>query len=222
MFKNLEDQLTQGDVDILEQKAIRNALEAYCYELKGNIDSHGAWEKYIEEDKRVPTVDELAATIDWIYGDGENAPLNDYKKKMDAFKLIGEPVKARHYYYGELDVYYAQWDKVSTVIKDKLGVIDHLTDEQKETINKKHTSTENMIAAVKADKASKQLYENPAYTLDQIIAAIESCKRETENIFNLPPPPKVEKPEAGSSEKKAEEAPADAEMKDEQPKEEAK
>ena len=54
-------------------------------------------------------------------------------------------------------MYYAQWDKVSTVIKDKLGVIDHLTDEQKETINKKHTSTENMIAAVKADKASKQL-----------------------------------------------------------------
>ena len=86
----------------------------------------------------MPTVDELAATIDWIYGDGENAPLNDYKKKMDAFKLIGEPVKARHYYYGELDVYYAQWDKVSSVIKDKLGVIDHLTDEQKETINKKN------------------------------------------------------------------------------------
>ena len=221
MFKNLEDQLTQGDVDILEQKALRNALEAYCYELKGNIDSHGAWEKYIEEDKRQPTVAELAATVDWIYGDGENAPLIDYKKKMDAFKLIGEPIRARHYYYGELDVYYAQWDKVSTVVKDKLGVIDHLTDEQKETINKKHTSTENMIAAVKADKASKQLYENPAYTLDQIIAAIESCKRETENIFNLPPP-KVEKPEAGSSEKKAEDAPADAEMKDEQPKEEAK
>jgi len=143
------------------------------------------------------------------------------RKKMDAFKLIGEPIRARHYYYGELDVYYAQWDKVSTVVKDKLGVIDHLTDEQKETINKKHTSTENMIAAVKADKASKQLYENPAYTLDQIIAAIESCKRETENIFNLPPP-KVEKPEAGSSEKKGEDAPADAEMKDEQPKEEAK
>lgn len=142
---------------------------------------------------------------------------------MDAFKLIGEPVKARHYYYSELDVYYTQWDKVSTTVKDKLAVIDHLTDEQKETINKKHSSTENMIAAVKADKASKQLHENPAYTLDQIIAAIESCKRETENIFNLPPPKKEEpKPEAGSSEKKAEEAPADAEMKDEQPKEEAK
>jgi hypothetical protein len=201
---------------------MRNSLEAYCYELKGNIDAYGAWEKYMEEAKRAPTVAELSETVDWIYGDGENAPLVDYKKKMEAFKLIGEPVRARHYYYSELEVYYAQYEKISSVIKDKMMVIDHLTDEQKETINKKHTSTENMIAAVKADKAAKQLHENPAYTLDQIIAAIDSCKRETENIFNLPPPKVEKKPEeAGSSEKKAE-APADAEMKDEQPKEEAK
>ena len=227
MFKNLEDQFTQGDVDILEMKALRNSLEAYCYELKNNIDSYGPWEKFLEEDKRKPLVEELAATVDWIYGDGETAPLADYKRKMDSFKQIGEPVKARHYYYSELDVYFAQFDKVSTTIKDKLGVIDHLTDEQKETINKKHDTTETMIAAVKADKAAKQLHEDPAYTLDQIIAAIETCKRETEAIFNLPPPkpasPEKKAEEAGSSEKKAETAPeADAEMKDEQPKEEAK
>ena len=215
MYKNLEDQLVQGDYDILEMKAFRNSLEAYCYEAKNNLDSYGAWEKYCEEETRKKTVAELSECVDWIYGDGETAALAEYKKKMDAFKQVGEPVKARHYYYGELEVYYAQFEKLAENIKQKLVSIEHLTDAQKETINKKLTSTENLIAAVKADKAAKELYQDPAYTLDQIIAAIEVCKRETEAIFNLPPPAA----EAGSSEKKAE-APADAEMKNEEPKKE--
>lgn len=228
MYKNLEDQFTQGDSDILEMKALRNTLEAYCYEFKNKIDSNGEWEKFLEEAKRKPTIEELSATVDWIYDDGENAPLAEYKKKMDGFKMIGEPVKARHYYYSELEVYYAQWEKVSTHVKDKLDVIE-LTDENKALIGKEHASAEAIIAGVKKDKESKQLHENPAYTLDQIISAIETCKRKTEAIFNLPPPKKeattAEKTaEAGSSEKKAEAAPADAEMKNEEEpkKEEAK
>jgi len=97
-------------------KALRNTLEAYCYELKNNIDSYGAWEKFLEESLRKPTIDDLNTTVDWIYGDGEQAPLAEYKRKMDGFKQIGEPVKARHYYYSELEVYYAQWAKVSTTV----------------------------------------------------------------------------------------------------------
>lgn len=222
MFKNLEDQFTQGDLDILEQKALRNALEAYCYELKNNIDSYGVWEKYLDDDKRKPLIEELTATVDWIYGDGEQAALAEYKKKMDGFKMIGEPVKARHYYYSELEVYYAQWEKVSTTIKDKIDVIE-LTEANKELINKEHTTCETLIAGVKADKAAKELHQNPDYNLDQIINAIETCKRKTEAIFNLPPPKpepttaEKKAEEAGSSDKKAERAPeADAEMKNEE------
>jgi hypothetical protein len=128
MYKNLEDQLVQGDNDILESKALRNSLEAYCYEVKSNIDSYGSWEKYIEEETRKTFLAELTETVDWIYGDGETAPLAEYKKKIDKFKLIGEPVKARHYYYSELAVYYAQFDKVAENIKSKLASIEHLTD----------------------------------------------------------------------------------------------
>ena len=200
-------------------KAFRNTLEAYCYEVKSNLDSYGAWEKYCEDELRKKTVAELAECVDWIYGDGESAPLIDYKKKMDAFKQVGEPVKARHYYYSELEVYYAQFEKLAENIKQKLVSVAHLTDAQKETINKKLTSTETLIAAVKAEKATKKLYEDPTYTLDQIIAAIEVCKRETEAIFNLPPPA-VDALLAGSSEKKSEKAPDDAEMKNEEPKKE--
>jgi len=57
--------------------------------------------------------------------------------------------------------------------------------------------------------------------LDQIIATIDTLRRDTEAIFNLPPPVKSaeKKSEETTAEKKTE---ADAEMKNEEPKEEAK
>jgi hypothetical protein len=218
MYRNLENQLLEGDMDILEMKALRNSLEAYSYEMRNNLDSYGTWEKYLDEETKKNFLAELNQTIDWIYGDGETAPKAEFKTKMDKFKQIGEPVKARHFYYSELDIYYSQFDKVVETVKQKLASIGHLTDAQKQTVNEKLTAAETLIAGVKADRAAKELYQNPAYTLDQIIGAIESCKRDTEAIFNQAPP----KPEVTSDKKQAEDAAPDAEMKNEEPKEEAK
>lgn len=80
---------------------------------------------------------EIAIVVDWIYADGENAPKNEYKDRLEKFKQVGEPVKARHFYYGELDVYYPQYDKIVEVVQGKLASIEHLTDSQKDIITKK-------------------------------------------------------------------------------------
>jgi len=33
-------------------KEIKNTLEAYCYDMKNNLDSYGSLEKYLEEGQR--------------------------------------------------------------------------------------------------------------------------------------------------------------------------
>jgi hypothetical protein len=134
--------------------------------MRNNLDSYGTWEKYLDEETRKSFIAELNQTVDWIYGDGESAPKGEYKTKLDKFKQIGEPVKARHFYYSELEIYYAQFDKVAETVKQKLGVIDHLTEENKGKINEKLTAAETLIAGVKADRAAKELHQDPAYTLD--------------------------------------------------------
>jgi len=62
------------------------------------------------------------------------------------------------------------------------------------------------MEGVKADQNGKQPYDDPAYNLDGIILTLETLKKETEAIFNRPPPKKEEPPK--------EEAPKDAEMKE--------
>ena len=83
------------------------------------------------------------------------------------------------------------------------------------------------MEGVKKDRESKQLFEDPAYKLDDIINCISDLKTECEKIFSLPPPKKETVPDAkmeGDDDKKEEKAPTaengkpqeDAEMKNEE------
>ena len=47
-FGDLEDQYFSKDMDILNLKAIKNDLEAYCYKMKDICGSYGSHEKYVD------------------------------------------------------------------------------------------------------------------------------------------------------------------------------
>ena len=69
-----------------------------------------------------------------------------------------------------------------------------MTEEQKENVLKKHEQAIKFMEGVKADRASKQLYQDPAFSLDHILTTLNLTKSETDAIFNAPPPkPKEEK-----------------------------
>lgn len=73
-FFNKEKQWFTEDNNILDFKATKNELESFTYDIKNNIDSYGPMEKYIEESQRVVLMQHLQQTIDWIYGEGQQAP----------------------------------------------------------------------------------------------------------------------------------------------------
>ena len=66
--------------------------------------------------------------------------------------------------------------------------IPHLTPEQIEVVIKRHEEAMKFFESVKADHAAKQLYENPGFSLNQIITTLSMLKKETDSIFNAPPP----------------------------------
>lgn len=192
-FKDIEDKLRGEDFDILEKKRLKNDLEAYSYEMKSDIDAYGKLEKYIEEAVRTQLMTDINQTVDWLYDDGDDAAAEEYQTRLAKFRAIGDPAKKRHFYYSELAIYYTQWDKVNNLINSKLVDIEHLTDSQKELITKKQGEAITLFEGVKAEEASKPKFENPSYSCEQIENIIQSTKKETEAIFNLPPPkPKVE------------------------------
>jgi len=50
--------------------------------------------------------------VEWLYDAGETAPKADYVKKLDEFRKIGDPVKQRHFYYSELELYFSQLEDI--------------------------------------------------------------------------------------------------------------
>ena len=89
----MEQRLVDGDSDILTMKALRNDLEAYSYEMRSNLESYGTLEKYLDDETKKAFIAEINQVVDWIYGDGEVAPKEEYRSKLEKFKKIGDPVK---------------------------------------------------------------------------------------------------------------------------------
>jgi len=115
-------------MDILEQKELRNVLESYSYEMRNNLDSYGTFEKYLDDETKKTFLAEINVVVDWIYGDGESAPLEEYKTRIAKFRAIGDPVKARHFYYSELDLYFEQHATAQKEISNKLAIKTELTE----------------------------------------------------------------------------------------------
>ncbi len=54
-------------------KNLRNTVEAYAYDMRGNIDSYGSLEKYIDPVVRTSFLKEIEEVVGWLYGEGEFA-----------------------------------------------------------------------------------------------------------------------------------------------------
>ena len=116
------------DCAILEFKATKNELESFTYEMKNNIDSYGPYEKYIEEAARVDFLKKLNDTVAWIYGEGQSAPTQQYKQRLEEFRKLGVPIKNRCLFHSEIEVYFTQFKNFGQEINDKLAAANSLSD----------------------------------------------------------------------------------------------
>jgi hypothetical protein len=87
-------------------KAIKNELESFTYDMKNNIDSYGPYEKYVEDNIRQDFLKKLNETVEWIYGEGQTAPKEAFKQRLDEFKKIGVPIKKRYRFHTEIEPYF--------------------------------------------------------------------------------------------------------------------
>ena len=94
---------------ILEHKARKNELESFVYDMRSNVQEYGNLEKYIDPKIKDKYLADINHTVEWLYGDGQNAAGTEYSKKLEDFKKIGLPVKERYRFHSEFPIYYEQF-----------------------------------------------------------------------------------------------------------------
>lgn len=82
-FGDQEKAMFQTDMNILQLKAVKNDLEAYAYRMRDICGSYGSHEKYIDPSIKDQFLAQVSQVVDWIYGEGENATLEEYSSKLE-------------------------------------------------------------------------------------------------------------------------------------------
>lgn len=72
-------------MDILNLKAIKNDLEAYAYKMRDICGSYGSHEKYIDPAIKDKFLADISQVVEWLYGEGEIATMEEYTTKIKAF-----------------------------------------------------------------------------------------------------------------------------------------
>lgn len=218
-FKDLEDQLNLDDRKFLDYKEARNDLESYTYDMKNNICEYGSMEHYIEESIKAPFLANLLQTVDWLYGEGENAPIEELRKRYEDFRVIGEPARARYRFYTTAGDFVSVFEKTVVKIYAKAETITTLTEDQRKLIGDKIAVGKEYFDKVNVEVQTKKKYEDPSYKLDDLQKKIDAVMAECEAIFKAPPPKPKEAPkEEAKKEDQQQNADgsADVDMKDEQ------
>lgn len=70
-FTEVENQMMQGDLNILHIKMLSNDLEAYAYDLRNNLDAYGKYEHYIDPAIKPEVLQKVEETVNWIYDDSK-------------------------------------------------------------------------------------------------------------------------------------------------------
>jgi hypothetical protein len=75
--------------------------------MRQKIDQYGDLEKYVDDLTKATLIKDINETVEWLYEDAsKSATKEQLQNKLFVFKTIGEPIKRRHAYYDELDIYF--------------------------------------------------------------------------------------------------------------------
>lgn len=202
------------DRKILDLKEAKYNLESFTYEMKNGLDSYGNYEHFIDPALKADFVAQLADTEAWIYGDGENAPLDAQRARLQHLQALGNPVKTRWRFHQDFEDYISIFSKYKLQATESMANIKHLTDENRSLIMDKCQVMETMLMDLRQKMETQPKYVDLPMTLDDLERRQIALENEVSAILATPAPA----PKKPEEEKKNEEtAPNDAEMRDETP-----
>ena len=89
-FRKAEADMHERDCRIISTREKKNELESYILDFRPRISSGGALADYTPADAAADFVRQCDADEQWLYEDGEYASYDDYEKRVQALRAIGD------------------------------------------------------------------------------------------------------------------------------------
>ncbi|KAG6855608.1 hypothetical protein H0H87_000283 [Tephrocybe sp. NHM501043] len=94
-LKEQENAMYAADKLVMDTEDRKNALEEYVYDTRGKLDDRYA--HYVQASEKEKLLVSLQEAEDWLYSEeGEDATKSAYVSRLDALKVLGDPITFRY------------------------------------------------------------------------------------------------------------------------------
>ena len=181
------------------KEAANNELEAFIYSVRGKfVDDEEALATVSTEEQRTAVVEMANELEEWLYDDGRNADLADYKAKHLGLKEISNPILERLH---EKDARPKAVEDVRATIVKLEGKIEawndtmpHITEEEKEKINAMIEDVKVWIDGKLEEQEKLEAHEDPAFKSTQVELQLKPVLSMYQKLYKKPKPKPKTKP----------------------------
>lgn len=175
------------------REAALNDLEAYIYKVKNSLtDDEDNWKTVSTEEQRQEVVDLANAAEEWIYDDGRNADVNEYKSKQGEVRKKAEAIFHR---FSELTDRPKAVEKAQSAIRAVKAKIESWKAPESHITSKEIDSLVAAVAKVEEWLESKQElqlglapHEKPAFDSDDVVTTMEPLSNLFKKLLAKPVP----------------------------------
>merc|ERR1711871_1289740 len=191
--------LTAADELRRKKEAANNELEAFIYSIRGKfVEDEEVLATVSTEEQRNAVVDMASQLEEWLYDDGRNAELADYKAKHLGLKEISNPILERLY---EKDARPKAVEDVRATMVKLEGKIEawndtmpHITEEEKEKISTMIEDVKVWIDGKLEEQEKLEAYEDPAFKSTQVELQLKPVLSMYQKLYKKPKPKPKTKP----------------------------
>ncbi|KAF8149402.1 heat shock protein 70 family [Crassisporium funariophilum] len=93
-YREQESQMHAADKLVMDTEDRKNALEEYVYDMRSKLD--GRYGPFVKPEEKSALMTALSQTEDWLYTEeGEDATKSAYVSRLDALRVLGDPITFR-------------------------------------------------------------------------------------------------------------------------------
>ncbi|KAI0784656.1 HSP70-domain-containing protein [Abortiporus biennis] len=216
-YKQAEAEMYAADKLVMDTEDRKNALEEYVYDTRSKLEDR--YVGYIQPGEKEKLLVALQEAEDWLYSeDGEDATKSAYVARLDALKVLGDPIANRYTETIQRSANISQLrDTINKYMSEATSNDDkysHIDAKDKQSIVEKCATIQQWLE----DQIARQS-EKPK-NADPVLKAADILKKKDEIIyFSTPiltkpkpkpvPTPGTETPKPEAQQEKPTEAPKD-------------
>ncbi|KAL0957003.1 hypothetical protein HGRIS_003104 [Hohenbuehelia grisea] len=183
-YREQEAQMHAADKLVMDTEDRKNALEEYVYDMRGKLDDrYSAFAQRPEKEKLLAALQEAE---DWLYSEeGEDATKSAYVERLDALKVLGDPISTR---YRELE----ERPRAVAALRETLDLYEgqamggderysHIDEKDKQSVVERVAIVRKWLGDQLARQSEKLKHENA------IITCAEIAKKRDEVIYFATP-----------------------------------